>query len=120
MITPANLGGDEDLARRVIVLARSIAPCIDSFDSSSEEFKNTVAILRGVVAEIIARGSRGVQSERIGPSTVTYVVNRSSFSDDDRAALRSLCNATPRPGLPLGSFPPAGVVGRVWPEETYP
>lgn len=119
MITPNHLGVDEDLARRIIVLARSIAPCIDSFAEDSEDFKNAAAILRGVAAEVMARGSRSVQSQRVGPAQVTYVVTGSSFSDDDRAALRALCASATLPGLPVGSFPESGTVGRVWPEGPY-
>lgn len=118
MITPGDLGGDEDLARRVLVLARSIAPCINDLSSGSESWKDAVAILRGVLANVITRGATSVESQRIGPAQVKYVVSASSFSTDDRASLRALCPTVPS-GLPLGSFPPSGVIGRVWPEGEY-
>lgn len=117
MITPTDIGGDEDRARRVIVHARSIAPCIDSFPDGSEDKKNAVAILKGVLAELPTAGRARVKGQRVGPASVEYFDVASAFSADDRAALRALCGAASRGGLPLGSFPQERPVARLWPES---
>ena len=118
-ITPGQIGGDENIARRVLVLARDIAPCIDSFADDSEQQKNAIAILAGVAAESKVRGARFVQSQSIGPARVAYTVG-SAFTDDDRDALRALCTAAAQQSSrPVGSFPTARPIGRVWPEGGY-
>lgn len=117
-IKPEDIGGDPDAARRIIVLARSIAPCIDSFADNSEEKKDAVAILKGVATEAAARGARHVRSEAVGTARVTYEVG-SAFTDDDRDSLRALCGASSgHSDTPAGSFPKERPIGRVWP-ETY-
>ena len=117
-ITPADIGGDETIARRVLVLARDIAPCIDTFAKDSEEWKNAVAILSIVASEAKVRGARSVRSQKVGTASVTYEVG-SAFTDDDRDALRALCAAVKSTGsTPAGSFPKERPAGRVWP-ETY-
>lgn len=117
---PADLDGiDEALARRVLAVARTIAPCLDSFADDSEEKATAVAILVAVAGEVRARGSRQVASQRIGPAAVSYRDVGSAFTDDDRSALRGLCAATQASaGLPVGSFPrPARSLERMWPED---
>lgn len=117
MITPDKIGADEDLAREVLIMARSIAPCISSFPDGSEEQKDAIAIVKRVYAECEDRGSRNVKSERTGPGAVEWVV-RSAFDGDPRAALRALCAAVSTAGQPLGSFPTERPIERLWP-ETY-
>ena len=117
MITPDELGVDEDVARRILVAARSIAPCIDSFEDESEQKKNALAILRGVAAEAPAAGSRRVKDQSIGSARVAYW-DAETWSAQDRAGLRSLCTASAPTGLPRGSFPLERPVSRLWP-ETY-
>lgn len=125
VITPSDIDGvDEGTARRVIVLARTIAPCLDSLvdgpgDDDPKPKSEAIAILNGVAADVVVRGSRAVASQSIGPARVNYVVTLSSFSNDDRVSLRSLCAVETRQGLPMGSFPEAGALSRVWPEGTY-
>lgn len=117
MITPEDIPGvAEDVARRIIVAARSIAPCIDSFADESEDKKNAIAILRGVAREAPAPGSRRVRSQRIGPAAVDYW-DAETWLPQDRSDLRSLCTSTVVPGLPRGSFPLERPVARLWPER---
>ena len=111
-------GVGEDVARRITVAARSIAPCIDSFPDGSEEQKNAIAILRGVAAEAPTPGSRRVRAQRIGSASVDYW-NADTWMPEDRSALRSLCSAAPSGGNPLGSFPVSRPIDRVWPEGRY-
>ena len=119
MITPADISGvDEDVARRIIVAARSIAPCIDSFADDSEEKKNALAILRGVAQEVPAPGSRRVRAQRIGSASVDYW-DATTWLQEDRDSLRSLCAVASSAGLPLGSFPEARPIDRIWREGPY-
>lgn len=115
MITPDKIGSDEDLAREVLVMARSIAPCISSFPDDSEEQKNAIAILKRVYLECEDRGSRNVKSERTGTGAVEWVV-RSAFDGDPRTSLRALCSAATA-GQPRGSFPAERPISRLWPER---
>lgn len=116
MLTPEDLTGvDEALARRVLVVARSIAPCIDTL--TGEEQLDALAILRGVLAEADARGSLHILSERAGTVGVSYSTVRSWFQPDDRAALVALCGGAAHEG-PVGSFPnPSTALAAVFPED---
>lgn len=120
MITPDEIGADEDLARELLVMARSIAPCISSFPDDSEEQKDAIAILKRVYIEAEDRGSRNVKAERTGTGSVDWVV-RSAFDGDPSAGLRALCKAAATAaatGQPRGSFPVERPIARMWP-ETY-
>lgn len=119
MIRPDDIPGvDEDVARTIIVAARSIAPCIDSFADESEERKNAVAILRRVAAEAPPAGSRRVRSQRIGSAAVDYW-NADTWSPEDRSLLRSLCGQSAAPNAPVGSFPESRPIQRLWPEGRH-
>jgi hypothetical protein len=118
MITPEDLTGvDEALARRVIVVGRSIAPCID--DLVGEDRLDALAILRGVVAEAGERGSLHVLSERAGTVGVSYSTVRSWFQSDDKAGLRALCGGPVHAG-PVGEFPARRIYTNIWPDEEAP
>ena len=117
MITPDKIGADEDLARELLIMARSIAPCLRSFPDESEDQKDAIAILKRVYAECEDRGSRNVKAERTGPGSVDWVV-RSAFDGDPRMALRALCAAASAGAQPVGSFPAERPIQRLWP-ETY-
>lgn len=119
MITPNDItGADENVARRLLVAARSIAPCISSFPDGSEEKKDAIAILLGVLADTPSAGSRRVKNQRIGSAAVEYW-NADTWTPEDRSALRSLCSAASSGGSPLGSFPTSRPLERVWPEGEY-
>lgn len=114
-ITPADLPGvDEDLARRIIAVARSIAPCLG--DLVDEPKSDALAILKGVIAEATSRGSLHVLSERAGTVGVSYSTVRSWFQPDDRTALHALCGGTLHEG-PIGEFPEKRFVADMWPES---
>lgn len=121
MIQPSDLAGtaDEDRARKVLILARSIAPCVLDFADESEEKKNAVAILKGVLAELPAPGERRMRGLSRNGTSVTLDEVRSAFSEDDRVALRALCDATAVAGIPQGSFPEERLFERIWPGERY-
>jgi hypothetical protein len=125
VISPSDLSPvSEDTARRVLAVARSIAPCLDSLtDGAGEQDpkprSDAIAILKAVGNIGAARGSQLVKSQRVGPAAVEYNVG-SWFSDDDRAALRGLCSelSTDSSGHPVGQFPASSkLVSRMWPEE---
>lgn len=116
MIEPTDIGSDEDLARRVLVKARSIAP----IDSLADEARlDAIAILKGVIAEIPPAGSRRVKSRSRNGTAITYADVGSAFTKDDIADLRSLCGLSAVVGLPVGSFPAASGLARVWREDGY-
>jgi hypothetical protein len=115
-ITHEHLGVDPDLGRRILVLARIIAPCIEALPDDSPLREDAIAILRGVADEAQQLPPRSLASTGVGPMRETYRDIGSCFTEDDRTSLRSLCGLTSAPGLPLGSFPDAGLIGRMWPE----
>lgn len=120
MIEPHELGTDEQAARRVLVRARGIAPCLDSL--TGEARKDAIAILLGVMAELPDAGARRARSLSRNGTAISYADVDSAFSRDDVASLRSLCDAAgdaSRAGTPAGSFPEAGMVAQVWPEGRY-
>lgn len=117
MITHDLIGADEDLAREVLVIARSIAPCLSTLSEESEEGKNAIAILKRVFKEVTARGLRSVKSQRIGSAAVEYTSVSSAFDGDPRTALRALCAAASGGGMPRGSFPADRPISRLWPEK---
>lgn len=120
-ITHADLGiQDEDLARRVLVRARTIAPCIDNFSEDSEERKDAIAILKGVLAELPAAGEARIRSIGRNGTNITLADIASAFDGDASISLRSLCEAaTDGAGLPLGSFPENTPLSRLFPEGSY-
>lgn len=118
MLTATELGvSDEDLARRVLVRARTIAPCLDSLEGEAK--LNAIAILKGVISEIPAAGTRRVKSKARNGTSITYESFGAAFGAEEISNLRSLCGATTGLGLPVGSFPAAGVFAGIWPEEKY-
>ncbi|MEO5919929.1 MAG: hypothetical protein ABIQ01_02185 [Pseudolysinimonas sp.] len=121
MIKPDDLTGvAEDLARRILVTARSIAPCLDSLEDEAGEDtpklkSDAIAILKGIAKS----GGRShlLKSQRVGPAAVEYNAG-SWWADDDRAALRSLCALASTGGLPIGEFPATSkALTRMWPED---
>lgn len=122
-ITPGDLPGvDDDLARRILVRARGVAPCIDGFAADSEERKNALAILKGVAARAAAIGTGAVSSHGRNGTSISYRDLRSSFAVEDIAGLRSLCSesgAAAAGALARGSFPKDRPVSRLWPEGEY-
>lgn len=114
-IAPGEVGSDENTARRILVLAADIAPCLHNL--VDEARKNAIAILVTVYAETKARGARNVRSQGVASARVDYDV-AGSFRDEDKTALRALCGATmTTSGHPVGHFPKGRPISRLWPEE---
>lgn len=118
-IKHSDISTDEDLGRRVLVRARIIAPCLDSLDAETEAGKDAIAILKGVIAELPAAGSRRTRSLSRNGTSMSFEAIDAAFDSDSRASLRSLCGLTSAPGLPRGSFPVESPLARVWPEGRY-
>lgn len=118
-IIHSDITSDEDLGRRVLVRARIIAPCIDSFEDDSEAKLNAIAILKGVVAELPDAGERRVRSLSRNGTSMTFAAIDAAFDGDARDSLRSLCGLAGGAGLPMGSFPVERAFERVWPEGPY-
>lgn len=121
MITPTDLGGDVEMARRVIVYARSLAPCLDSLPD--EPRQDAIAILKGALGSAVAitkvRQS-AVKTRSTGDWSLSYFSDTelgSVFTGDDRVALASLCGSSNSGGnIPLGSFPePSRAYRNLWP-----
>ncbi|TFD41748.1 hypothetical protein E3T37_03595 [Cryobacterium sp. TMT2-10] len=118
MITPQEISTtDVDLARRILVLARFIAPGIDLIPEGEDRL-TVIAILKNVVAEVPAPGARRVSSRSRNGTSISYRDIGGAFSDDDRLSLRSLVASVPA-GLPIGSFPAARPIAREWAEGEY-
>lgn len=117
MIYPDEIGDDRDHARVILVIARSIAPCISSFEAGSDEHDTAVSILKGVYKDTVARGPRFVKAQSIGPARVDYTDVESMFEGTPTRALRALCSQSAVGGLSRGSFPQGRPVSRIWPEE---
>ena len=118
MIKPEDISTDEDLARRILVRARSIAPCLNDIPDDDDRKNDAIAILKGVVAEVPAPGARRVRSRGRNGTSISYNDPGGAFSDDDMSSLRSLCG-TASSGLPVGSFPEARPFAREWAEGQY-
>ncbi|WP_282946961.1 hypothetical protein [Cellulomonas endometrii] len=119
MIGPTDLPGlDEDVARRLIAAARSIAPCLDSL--TGELRKDAIAILKGVATELPPAGTGRMRSQSRNGTSVTWADFSSAFTTDDRSSLRALCSTVAAAGAPIGHFPVSTVACRIWPPEEYP
>ncbi|MBW8025295.1 hypothetical protein EOG37_01185 [Clavibacter michiganensis subsp. michiganensis] len=116
MITPTDLSiVSEDIAWRMIGVARSFAPKLDDLEGTDRTI--AIAILKGVAAEAKARGSRHIDAQRIGSASIDYASVSSWFYPDDRDALRALGGGPSTTSGPVGSFPKPGIVAKIWPEE---
>ncbi|APZ81758.1 hypothetical protein NCPPB3778_8 [Rathayibacter phage NCPPB3778] len=120
MISHSDVGPDEFLARQILVLAKSIAPCLSSIDDTSEEAADAVSILRRVYSNATQRGPGYIKSQRIGSASVEYGDLSSMFDSDSRAALKAVCSQwqTNAAGLSMGAFPLERPIAQIWP-ETY-
>lgn len=115
-IEASDLGGDPDLARRVISRARRYVPCIDTLEADAKA--EAVSILKAVRDEIPAPGSRRVRSKSRNGTSITYDAPGSWFGPGDLDDLRALCGQMSTPAGPVGSFPAtSSTVSRLWPEE---
>lgn len=117
-ITASDLGvTDEDLARRIMVSARRVAPCIDKLIDPARA--DAIAVLKGVIAELPEAGSWRAKSMSRNGTAITFADIESAFTVEARANLRSLCGDLDE-GLAQGSFPEEKTIERLWPGERYP
>ena len=114
---PSDLTGvDEVVARRLLAVARAIAPGLDQLDYDDKE--TAVAILQGVAAELPAPGSRRVRSQSRNGTSIGFDAFVSAWTAEEKAALRALCgHSVASSGAPVGVFPAPGVVESLWPER---
>lgn len=118
-ITHADITDDEDLGRRVLVRARTIAPCLDTLDPESEDGLNAIAILKGVIAELPTAGDRRTRSLSRNGTSMSFDAIDAAFDSDARASLRAVCGLGGGRALPMGSFPTTRAFESVWPEGDY-
>ena len=109
-------GVDPTVALRLLAVARSIAPCLDSL--TGDDAMTAVAIIQGVAAELPAPGSRRVRSQSRNGTSIGFDAFVSAWTPEEKAALRSLCgHSVASSGAPVGVFPAPGVVESLWPER---
>lgn len=117
-IIAAELSCDEDLGRRVLLYASSVAPCLQSLDGERRE--DAVAVLRSIAADIESAPGYRVKSRTRGEWTTTYFSDTeitSIISAADRDALKMLCGGARLAGSPRGQFPaPHLPLLHMWPE----
>ena len=121
-VQPSDLAPlDEDSARRILIRAREVAPCLPTVAADSEIQKDALAILRGVGQRAQAIANAGVvASQGRNGTTISYRDIKSAFSDEDISGLRFLCGDIGGGRvLPQGSFPTARPLANLWPEGEY-
>lgn len=119
-ITHSDIGSDEQLARRILVRARDIAPCVATLDQESEEGKDAIAILKGVYARATDVGTGAVASRSRNGTSISLRDIKSAFTVEDVSNLRSVCDTPSTPaGMPRGSFPADRPLAKLWPEGDY-
>lgn len=116
-ISGADLGVGDELARRVLVSARRIAPCLDTLVDLARD--DAIAVLKGVIAELPEAGAWRAKSMSRNGTSITFADIESAFTLEARANLRSLCGDLDQ-GLAMGCFPDDKTFARLWPEERYP
>jgi hypothetical protein len=109
-------GLDETTARRILIVARGIAPCLDAL--AGEARTDAIAIIQGAAAELPKPGERRIRTMTRNGTSVAMDPYESAFGKEERAGLRALCgSAASAAGAPVGVFPTAGVVTEMWPER---
>lgn len=121
-ITYDLIGADENIARRILVRTRDVAPCILDLDPDSEDGKNALAILEGVYARAADVGTGTVASRSRNGTSISLRDIKSAFAAEDLSGLRSLCGAceSAAPSAHArGSFPKDRPLANMWPEGEY-
>lgn len=118
-IVASDLTGDAAATHIVLLLARDVAPCLDSLVDDDRDA--AIAILNRCVADVPAAGSRRVRSQSRNGSSVSFTTGESvALPGMEKAALRALCGSVPAAGsTPVGRFPAPGTVVDAWPAEEY-
>lgn len=118
-IQPSDIGTDTDLARRILIRARRVAPCMATWPEALDTRQDAIAILKAVYARAAQVGTGVVASQSRNGTSISLRAVESAWTQEDLDALRSLCDATPAPlgALPQGSFPTARPLSKLWPEE---
>lgn len=111
-------GVEESTARRVLAYALTIAPCLATV-TEEEPRETALSILTPIARDIeAAPGFRLARSQSVGSARVDYRDVAALFTQQDKDALRALCNQVSASGLPQGSFPlPSKALSRMWPED---
>lgn len=122
-VTPQDLGSDENLARRILIEARRIAPWLRTVGAGSPVHADVLAILDGVYKRATDIGTGVIASQGRNGTSRSYRDIRSAFFADD---IRNLISLDPDssddegyPGLPLGSFPADNPFSGIFPEGPY-
>lgn len=122
-VTPQQLGPDTNLARRILIEARRLAPWLRTAGEGSELQADVLAILDGVYKRAKDIGTGVVASKSRNGTSQSLRDIRSAFFSEDVRNLRSLdpaaTDAPARGALPVGSFPTDRPLSRLFPEGPY-
>lgn len=120
-IQHSDITSDEDLGRSILIRARQIAPQITVVTDGSDQKADAVAVLRLVAKRAAEAGSGAIASQSRNGTSITRREISSAFRSEDLSALRVIFDIPqPLPAGPVGSFPPAGTLTRLWPEPPRP
>jgi hypothetical protein len=120
-VAPEEIGGDQDLAVRLVLRARELAPGVPEFAHFASERTAVLAILKGVYKRAAEIGTSVIASQGRNGTTRSYRDIRSAFFPEDISGLRSLAvDGAPAPSaLPVGSFPKDRPLSKLFPEGGY-
>jgi hypothetical protein len=107
-----------ETALRILGYAWNVAPLDQIVDGDDKA--TAIAILKAAAAELPAAGERRTRSLSRNGTSMSFDAVTGPFSTDDWATLRRLAGVSGASGLPVGSFPVGGEIGRVWPERYVP
>lgn len=118
-VSPEDLGTDTDLARRILIRARTVAPWLRTAGEGGELQADVLAILKGVYKRAADIGTGVIASQGRNGTSRSYRDIRSAFWQEDIDNLRSLGPDadTPRRAMPAGSFPTDRPLSRLFPES---
>lgn len=116
-----DLGPDTDLARRVLLRARRLAPCLADAVADEEKQAEVLAVLKGVYKRAVDIGTGVIASQGRNGTSRSYRDVRSAFTAEDVSDLRFLCSGADAPAgaMPVGSFPTERPLSKLWPEGPY-
>lgn len=119
-IAAADVGPDENVARRILMRARRLAPCMATWPEELDLRQDAIAILKAVYARATVIGTGAIASQSRNGTSISLRQINSAWTQEDIDDLRSLCgqaSAAPAGALPLGSFPTDRPLSKLWPED---
>lgn len=119
-IEPSAIGPDENIARRVLMRARRIAPCMATWPEALNLRADAIAILKAVYARATVVGTGAIASQSRNGTSISLRQINSAWTQEDIDDLRALCeqaSASPAGAFPQASFPTDRPLSKLWPES---